>query len=64
MRHLSKSDLTYVVRASWTFWRIGIPLIWRDLEELEGNAHICRLLQIADSDEDSSEDQVLDVPLG
>lgn len=46
--YLSKTDVTKVVRVSMTFWRIAIPFVWDCLEKLEGNGHLCHLLQITE----------------
>lgn len=50
LKYLSPSDLTKVVRVSRTFWRVGVPLIWRELEESKGNKHFCSLFHATESE--------------
>lgn len=38
------SEMASVARVSRDFWRITAPLLWKDLEEIEGNRHIQSLL--------------------
>lgn len=47
--------MTRMARVSKVFWRISIPLIWEDLEECEGNRHLCHLLQIVEDPEPTHE---------